>query len=484
MRLLNLRIGIWIAAAGLLILLVAAGATWVKQRQEFDTVCDVQKIARSLEIIRTSTPSNRKVLKVLFYGQSITRSGWDKIVIQHWQQTYPNTVFVVQNRALGGFASPALERTTEQDIAAFYPDLIIFHVYGDHRAYERIIRLMRSRTAADIIVQTDYGTTVPDPPCREGLQLALHRPPGCAGYGWLHQRDWYDEMSYHKIPAFAKKYALAMEPQRTWWRTYLLSTGVNPSLMVLPDNIHPNDKGKALMAVFFDSYFDNLVARWNGQSENNVVSIPSPVPTAGHETVDFDGSRLELLTAKPIANWPAVTIDGTPPNQYDGCYQVTRASSIKTVPDWPALRRINLRHDHVAEDWTLTLTRISPDQKSFSFSVEASITGNEGGGDSAHDFLSKSGRLSIERQDWMVEPAFELKHIPLQAPFAVNWSVNDVCDGSPEAIDRGEGSMEYRYVLGTGLVNERHRVTLSLSPGDLANVTEFRAYKPRLHEQL
>lgn len=470
-------------AAALLILLVAACATWVMHQREVDTVSDEQKIARSLEIIRTSTPADHKVLKVLFYGQSITRSGWDKAVIDHWHQKYPNTVFVVQNRALGGFASPMLLRTTEQDIAAFYPDLIVFHVYGDHRAYERIIRLFRSRTAADIIVQTDHGESLPDPPCEEGLRLALHHQPGCTGMLWVRQRNWYDEMSYHKIPAFAKKYGLAVEPQRVWWRDYLLRTQIEPKSL-LADDIHPNEKGKELIAAFFNRYFDNLVENWNGQTEPDVVSIPANAqePMNGQETVGFKGSRLELISSKPLATWPKVAIDGVSPKDIDGCFQVTRASPIGTVPDWPALRRITLRHDRVAEDWTATLTRISPDQKSFRFTVDASKTGDEGSGDSSHDFLSKSGGLSIEPQDWMIENAFELKHMPLRAPFEVHWSVNNICDGEPEVIDRGDGTMQYRYVLGAGLSNEEHAMKLSAPTNDLADVTEFRAYKPPLHE--
>jgi hypothetical protein len=60
----------------------------------------------------------------------------------------------------------------------------------------------------------------------------------------------------------------------------------------------------------------------------------------------------------------------------------------------------------------------------------------------------------------MIERAFELKHVPLQAPFEVHWSVNNVCDGEPEVIDRGDRTMQYRYVLGTGLSNEKHTVTI------------------------
>jgi hypothetical protein len=62
------RPGIWVGITVMLILLTAAAATWLKHVQEVDTVSDEQKIARTLEIIRTSTPTNHKVLKVLFYG--------------------------------------------------------------------------------------------------------------------------------------------------------------------------------------------------------------------------------------------------------------------------------------------------------------------------------------------------------------------------------------------------------------------------------
>ena len=158
-----IKIGSAIAAVGLLAGGIAVLGTWYKHARETDQVPDEQKIARTLEIIRTSTPTDHKALKVLFYGQSITASGWESGVLDNWHQKYPNTVFVVQNRALGGFSSDALIRTTEQDIAAFYPDLIVFHVYGDDTDYEKILRLFRSRTAADIIVQTDHGNVLPDP---------------------------------------------------------------------------------------------------------------------------------------------------------------------------------------------------------------------------------------------------------------------------------------------------------------------------------
>jgi hypothetical protein len=480
-KLLKLAIGLVVTVV--LVLLAAAAVTWLKRRQEVSSVSDEQKIARTLEIIRTSTPTNHKVLKVLFYGQSITRSGWHNAVVAHLREKYPNTVFVVQNRALGGFASQYLERTTEQDIAAFYPDLIIFHVYGDHRAYERILRMFRSLTAADVILQTDHGEILPDPPCAEGLQLSLHPKQGCAGVLWVHQRLWHDEMSYHKIPAFGKKYGMAVEPQHLWWRDYLLQRNQDPRSLIMSDGLHPNDKGKQLIAEFFNRYFDGLVEQWNGQTEPNVVSIPIDArQSSGMETVKFDGSRLELLSSKPLAAWPSVKIDERAPQDVDGCYQVTRSSPLVSVPDWPAVRRITLLHDRTPADWTATITNITPDQKSFAFTVKESARGDEGSGNSSSKYVSKSGQLTIDGDDWMFERGYELKHVPLQVPAEVHWSVLYICGGTPEVIDRGNGRTEYRYVLGAGLANGNHTVELLSPPNNLAAALEFRAYQPPLHE--
>jgi hypothetical protein len=180
--------------------------------------------------------------------------------------------------------------------------------------------------------------------------------------------------------------------------------------------------------------------------------------------------------------WPYVTFDERSPRDIDGCYQVTRSSPLKSVPDWPALRRITLLHDHTAEDWTATITNITPDQKSADFQVRASAKGDEGNGNSSRNYVSKSGQLSIDGNDWMFEWGYDLKHIPLQVPTEVHWSVQYICGGEPEVIDRGNGIMQYRYVLAAGFHNGSHIAKLLFPPNELADAVEFRAYKPPLHE--
>jgi hypothetical protein len=441
-------------------LLSAAGATFYGQHRELQSVPDTHKLAHTLETIRTSTPSDRKVLRVLFYGQSITASGWDKLVQEHWKQRYPNTVFIAENRAIGGFATQDLERTTAQDIAAFYPDLIIFHDYGDHRAYERIIRMFRSLTAADILVQTDHGDTMPDPVCREGL--AFGRPAGCGGWFWVHQSDWHDRMSYHKIPALGRKYGIAIEPQRGWWRDYLLRTSTSPEAL-LADIVHPNEAGKQLIAHFFNQYFDGLVDAWDGEHGTSVTKLPATARM-------FEGTRLEMVTREPLPNLPTVAIDGKPAEQFDGCWLATRATELDTGRNWPAVRRINLFHDHTAEDWTATLSHFNADDSDFDFTVSGSVSGPQGSGRASHDFVSTSGTLKLAVKDWMPARAFRETRVPLRDPFIVTWSVKSLCGGPPQR--QGD---TFRYVLATGLPPGTHSVQVSGDSGG-----HILVYKPQL----
>jgi hypothetical protein len=490
MRLSLKKTGAGVLAAGALVLGLLQAATQVKRAREVDSVSDEQKLARTLGIIRTSTPEHPKVLKVLFYGQSITRSGWHTAVVDHWREQYPNTTFVVRNMAIGGFAAQVLVRTTERDIADFYPDLIVFHVYGDHREYEKIVRDFRSETAADVILQTDHGLRVPDPVCDEGLQLEPRRLPGCAGLGWVHQRNWSEEMSYHKLPALAKKYGLAVEPQLTWWREYLLQTGVDPKSLLI-DEQHPNAQGKELMARFFNRYFDGLVAGWNGETGANVGSQPLASEKGGGPVAfSFSGSRLELIAHQPLSSWPQVTVDGVAAKDTDGCYLPSRSSGVATVPDWPAVRRISLHHDHVAEDWTATLTGFSPDQNSFHIEVRGSVSGDQGGADvtgargdtdpNGKTFTTRNGLLSIEDQDWMMGASFVHSHQAQTGPVEVRWSVGYLCGGTPETVDQGSGRMEYRYTLAAGLSDAGHQAQVTLAAGDGAKADEIRSYRPPL----
>lgn len=115
-------------------------------------------IQRTMTLLATSTPKHRNTVRVLFYGQSITAQDWTKQVSDWLRKTYPNANLIIENRAIGGHSSQLLWRTAEADLYPFQPDLLIFHVYGSHIDYETIIRNVRQRTTADVLLQTDHIT--------------------------------------------------------------------------------------------------------------------------------------------------------------------------------------------------------------------------------------------------------------------------------------------------------------------------------------
>ena len=87
-------------------------------------------IQRTMTLLATSTPQKRNRVRVLFYGQSVTRNPWWQDVAEHLRKSYPYADLEIENLAIGGYSAPVLIHTAEFDLYPHYPDLLIFHVYG------------------------------------------------------------------------------------------------------------------------------------------------------------------------------------------------------------------------------------------------------------------------------------------------------------------------------------------------------------------
>jgi hypothetical protein len=436
------------------------------------------RLARSLGIVRNSTAAQPQVLRVLFYGQSMTSPHWTDAATEHLRRTYPQTKFVVRNMAIGGFDAKRLERTVERDVADFYPDLLVFHVYGDHRAYERILRTIRSRTAAEVIVETDPVIEPVEPLCPEGFHLTLIPPPGCKGVFYYTQRSWEQYMSNVVIPSLASKYALAVEPRRTTWNAFLREKNMQPTSL-LDGTGHPNAAGWQLAAEIFDRYFDQAVADYGGERSGLVMAYPPPVN--GHlESYEFNGNRVEIIGSGPLDGRVSARIDGLEPNAIEGCWQTSRTTSLENVLDWPAIRQVTISAGfNQTETWTATVTHLNADQSNFDFTIIGSNTGPDGEGRAHSDFTSLSGRVRIAAADWMIPSGFALTHRPLPEGFKVSWSRDFVCRDLP-AVPLEKGAIEVRHILATGLQNGPHRLTLEVQPSVEALVHEIRVYQPPL----
>lgn len=90
-------------------------------------------------------------VRILVYGQSISEQSWWSATKSWLEQQYPNGNLVMEEHARGGCSSACLvghepwfldgqqHNRLAEDVFSWKPDLVIFHVYGDHVDYGYIM---------------------------------------------------------------------------------------------------------------------------------------------------------------------------------------------------------------------------------------------------------------------------------------------------------------------------------------------------------
>ncbi len=233
-------------------------------------------IQRAMTLMATSTPQHHHKVRVLYYGQSITNQEWTNQVSDWLKKTYPDCDFTFANLSLGGFGSQLLVRTTDYDVEPFYPDLMIFHVFGDHRRYEDIIIKTRERTAAEVAIWNDHANKFPVSP-----------------------GDWSEKMSYGFIPSYAKRYDCYLMDIRTLWKEYLTENHFDPKKF-LKDGVHLNPDGCWLLSHLIEEFLvyrpDLPDTDWKNLARDYAVGKDVQWQD-GKLTLQFDGNRVDAYSA-------------------------------------------------------------------------------------------------------------------------------------------------------------------------------------------
>ena len=179
-------------------------------------------IQRSMRLMAESTSEKRNTVRVLFYGQSVTHQKWWKDVANDLKKRFPYTDLIIENHAIGGVSAPHLIFTAEYDLYPFYPDLLIFHVYGGGHMdkYEEIIRRVRTRTTVDILLWTHHD----------------------AG----RKNDYIESERIRKI---AIKYNCGLVDVQEQWQKILEKRNLKPQYF-LKDSVHLNSKGCRLLVPY------------------------------------------------------------------------------------------------------------------------------------------------------------------------------------------------------------------------------------------
>lgn len=423
-------------------------------------------VQRSLRLMQDSSPTKKRTVRVLFYGQSVTLEPWSNWVADYLRRRFTNCNLVIENRAVS-FETELLERTAEADVYPFYPDLLIYQNYGTTGPFENLVARTRLRTTADILIQTDHISHPED----------LNELTDTNTPALLADRAW---RNYVALPQIAERYGAELADVRTYWRKYLLAYNI-PVVDLLRDQIHPNFQGDYLMTELITSHFrvdhsfsDDL---WRDAEKNYTVG--SDVNwTNDVLTLPFVGNRVDLLFSDNGSSAVDVRIDGKRPSEFPELYTFTRTGY---YPDtaWVSIPRVTSRAPLIVEDWTATIlesrTNYPPAVR---YSVTGSKTGFDGEGWSTNLFISNSGRVVLESYDWlMLYWAYVWEPYVHQLPvgYQIKWSVRSYAkDNVMPKID--DPTIEATATVAQGLANGPHVLTL-IRHGD-APVSGIRIFNP------
>lgn len=414
--------------------------------------------SRTLNLLKTSTTENPNTVKILVYGQSISAQNWWLSVKKDIEHKFPHAKLIMENKAIGGFASQLLCKTVEMDVSSFYPDLVLLHIYGSDKMYDSVLHTIRSRTTAEVAIQTDHYT----------------------GYS-----QWSDTMSYHILPALAAKYKCDIINIRDPWKKYLSDNQLDSS-QLLSDAVHLNDFGNYLMAElikplftykskFEPDPFQMVKVFENGKDFNR----------RGKECrFEFEGNRVDFVLSDAKGNFNAsVLLDGKKPSTYQGTYFMSRPTNNKgDAWPWNLPAMIHVAHTTpwIAENWTLRYTSAQPPYDDFSFEIEGSVTGKDGAGKGSEDFISPSGRVIITKGDadqggeWHLKRSYKVVKAEVKTGDEIQWKTYSISTDSLNEKDSGV------VTLFQGVPNTIHTLRIHAKENKNMNIKKIIIYKPFL----
>jgi hypothetical protein len=414
-------------------------------------------IPRTMALLESATPQQRTPVRILFYGQSIIGSGYADIAIRkHLNAKYPNAEVEIRNAAIGGYEAPKLSKTSWADLYPFYPDLVVFHVYGGRNGeLEEIFRNIRTYTTAEVLTWTHHV---------DNLGIDEQRDKDA---------DWQKEL--------ATKYGQEIVDVRLSWKQYLKDTGKQPEDLLGDQKIHLNQEGGALLGRLLVAHFQACPTAsrdWEQRVKTFRISEPHPeikfdekaweksgdgrVSTASRPLrFNFTGNRVDLigLLSVPGAGTAKILVDGQAPSQITETYAVSRSSTAPGVW-WPAVDRVILGRNPVTEQYTMAFHDVTPDGRNYRFDLRGEATGDEGAGRTGEDFVSKSGRIRIHAADIGVETVRAVLQKDLPPNFNIKWKTYTI----------GKDVWQFSAIPDNGLVDQSTVIQLKDSGTHLLEV--------------
>ena len=429
-----------------------------------------RRIQRTMDLLASSTPEKRNRVRIFFYGQSITQGMHSREMINVLRSRFPWAIIDFENKAIGGFGASNLVRTGEHDLYPRDADLLIFHVYGDAKSLDTIFANVRKRNSSDILVYTHHYNWVNAP---DKLADRL-RSLGTSVAEWHELAETYQmELApvYRDWPLFFRKH--------DWGINEVMGDTVH-------SNVHHNSTGHTLLAALVlrnfrhhpgnPATFPDAVRRidlhGNAVSTTGTWEQHGPGLRTGKAgaalKLTFDGNRVDILPLPCGRPGTArILIDGKSPHERPELFTCTLPSQGPYI--WmPALKRVDLGEGVLpqVEDWTLTPFDVDLEAGTLSFKLEGSVTGPDGEGSKAADFVSTSGRIRIAKGDFhIIWPCTYRKKDKLPDGYKVTWQVRPLFLDPWRPAANADPAYERPVTLVQGLANGRHTLEI-IANGD------------------
>ncbi len=427
-----------------------------------------------MTLLATSTPKKSNHVRILFYGQSVTRNPWWNDVADDLRKRFPHADLEIENRAIGGYGGPVLINTAEFDLYPFYPDLVIFHVWAGVESghQEKIIRRIRERTTSEVLLWTSnlrWPKTVP--------------PDGDPQHPDVLAKDAEDQAISDLYKRLGKELYCEVADVRIGMQNYL-KKHKQVVKDTLRDTVHPNELGNFLIAELVKPHLRYDPSFPDDQWKKLVTDIPIDDPSIklkddGSLTLDFNGNRIDVIAASTGRATAKVLLDGKPPSQFPELYYHTRPSPTP-VAGRPAFNRLDHQSPLQEESWTARIIECDLDKDILRYEVSGSKTGLDGQGDHKTRFVSNSGRVVIEPKMWMVNWSLRYRNKTLPKDYKVTWETRPLFTDVWQAPIETHPINEFSTVLAQGMKNGEH--TLTLTPqfkGELP-IRALRIYRPPL----
>lgn len=440
--------------------------------EDIREITSPQNIQRTMNLLATSTPEKQNTVNILVYGQSLSAQDWWLDVRDYLKEEFPHANLNMQNKSIGGFSAQILIRTVERDILDYYPDLVIFHVFGSDIKYEEVLQKMRSLTSTEVLIWNDPQNKVP-------------------------KHEWNTEMSYKKVPAFAAKYHCAFIDLRTPIQQLVEKNNLVYADEFTKDGTHFNEKGCSLIA---HQIIPHLVYNEGYPADPYNLSTTYEVGKDvhwknGELVLPFEGNRVDVITAAITnpENRCEIFIDGEKPSEFQTAYNHTRPNDTGAGGwIWSVAAPVRIRHKKpwVNETFTLTFDSINYETRFFTFHVEGSECGYDGSGDNREDFLSHSGRVFIEAGevheedpgDWHVFRNYEVRNFKIEKGYQTTWKTYFMGTDEFIPLKQTNPAMENSTTLFKGIPNGKHKLKLVLSGRQIPEIEKIRVYSPLLNQ--